>query len=266
MQASINGFRMNFAVEGPQAAPAVILHHPLATDLTVWDELTAALLPRYRVVRFDARGHGASEATPAPYDFATLGADVTGLMDHLEIARAHYLGLSMGGMVGQHLGIEQPQRFASLVLCSTSSRIPAEAQPLWDERVKVAREKGMASQVELALSRWLAESSRTGKPALVARMRRYIEATPVEGYAGWCQAIRGLNVTDRLKSIKLPTRVIVGAEDPSTPPAAAQAIHREIAGSDLVEVPGTSHQLQAEDPATFNGHVRAFLDRQPAIA
>jgi len=94
-------------------------------------------------------------------------------------------------------------------------------------------------------------------------MRRYIEATPVEGYAGWCQAIRGLNVTDRLKDIKLPTRVIVGAEDPSTPPAAAQVIHREIAGSDLVEVPGTSHQLQVEDPATFNSHVREFLDRQP---
>jgi 3-oxoadipate enol-lactonase len=266
MQATVNGFRMNFAVEGPQDAPAVILHHPLATDLTVWDELTAALLPRYRVVRFDARGHGASETTKAPYDFALLGGDVTGLMDHLGIARAHYLGLSMGGMVGQHLGLEHPQRFASLILCSTSSRIPAEAQPLWAERVKVAREKGMASQVELALSRWLAASTMQGKPALVARMRRYIEATPVEGYAGWCQAIGALNLTDRLKAITLPTRVIVGAEDPSTPPAAAQVIHREIAGSDLVQVPGTSHQLQVEDPDTFNRHVREFLDRQPPIA
>jgi 3-oxoadipate enol-lactonase len=266
MQATINGFRMNFAVEGSDAAPAVVLHHPLATDLSIWDQLTAALRPRYRVVRFDARGHGASEATAAPYDFAMLGADVTALMDHLKIARAHFLGLSMGGMVGQHLGLEHPQRFASLILCSTSSRIPAEAQPLWDERVKVAREKGMASQVELALSRWLAASSLQGKPPLVSRMRRYIEATPVEGYAGWCQAIRGLNVTDRLKGIKLPTRVIVGAEDPSTPPAAAQVIHREIAGSDLVEVPGVSHQLQVEEPDTFNRHVREFLDRQPLIA
>jgi 3-oxoadipate enol-lactonase len=266
MQATINGFRMSFAVEGPDAAPVVILHHPLATDLSIWDELTAALLPHYRVVRFDARGHGASEATGAPYDFTMLGADVAGLMDHLKIARAHFLGLSMGGMVGQHLGLEHPQRFASLILCSTSSRIPVEAQPLWEERVKVAREKGMASQVELALSRWLAASSMQSKPALVARMRRYIEATPVEGYAGWCQAIRTLNVTDRLKGIKLPTRVIVGAEDPGTPPAAAQVIHREIAGSDLVEVPGVSHQLHVEEPDTFSRHVREFLDRQPPIA
>src|SRR5262245_20158788 len=181
MQATINGFRMSFEVEGADSAPTVILHHPLATDLSIWDELAAALLPRYRVVRFDARGHGRSEATPAPYDLPMLTADVIGLMDHLGIARAHFLGLSMGGMVGQHLGVGQPHRFASLVLCSTSSRIPPEAQPLWDERVKVAREKGMASQVELALSRWLAESSRTGKPALVARMRRDIEGRPVEG-------------------------------------------------------------------------------------
>ncbi len=266
MQATVNGFGVNFAVEGPDAAPAVVLHHPLATDLTIWDELTAVLRPRYRVVRFDARGHGASDATAAPYDFAMLGADVTGLMDHLRIARAHFLGLSMGGMVGQHLGLDQPQRFASLVLCSTSSRIPDEARPLWEERVRIAREKGMASQVELALSRWLAVSTRTSRPALVARMTRYIEATPVEGYAGWCQAIGGLNVTDRLKAIKLPTRVIVGAEDPGTPPAAAQAIHREIAGSDLVEVPGVSHQLHVEEPETFNRHVLEFLDRQPPIA
>ena len=97
-------------------------------------------------------------------------------------------------------------------------------------------------------------------------MRRYIEATPVEGYAGWCQAIRNLNVTDRLKAIRLPTLVIVGAEDPGTPPAAAQVIHREIAGSELVEVPGVSHQLHVEEPATFNRHVLAFLDRQPPIA
>ena len=266
MQATVNGFDINFAVEGPDAAPAVILHHPLATDLTIWDELTAALLPRYRVVRFDARGHGASETTKAPYDFTMLGADVIGLMDHLKIARAHYLGLSMGGMVGQHLGLDHPQRFASLILCSTSSRIPAEAQPLWEERVRIAREKGMASQVELALSRWLAAASMQSKPALVARMRRYIEATPVEGYAGWCQAIRDLNVTDRLKAIALPTRVIVGAEDLGTPPAAARVIHGEIAGSDLIEVPGVAHQLHVEEPDTFNRHVLEFLDRQPPIA
>jgi 3-oxoadipate enol-lactonase len=113
------------------------------------------------------------------------------------------------------------------------------------------------------LQRWLAEAARKSNPALVARMTRYLETTPVEGYVGWCQAIRTLNITDRLKGIKLPTRVIVGAEDVGTPPAAAEAIHREIAGSDLVVVPGVSHMLHVEEPATFNRHVLEFLDRQP---
>ena len=139
MQATINGFRMNYAVEGPDAAPAVVLHHPLATDLTIWDELTAALKPRYRVVRFDARGHGASEATPAPYDLSTLTADVVALMDHLGLARAHFLGLSMGGMVGQHLGVGHPKRCASLILSSTTSRVPPESRPRGEERGKAAR-------------------------------------------------------------------------------------------------------------------------------
>jgi 3-oxoadipate enol-lactonase len=264
MQATINSFRMNFAVEGPETAPAVVLHHPLATDLSIWDQLSAALAPRYRVVRFDARGHGASEATPAPYDLPMLSADVIGLMDHLGLARAHFLGLSMGGMVGQHLALAHPERFASLILCSTTSRMPPETHVLWEERAKGAREKGMGSQVEVALARWLAPGSMQ-KPPLVAAMRRYIESTPPEGYAGWCQALRTHDVTDRLKAIRLPTLVIVGADDPSTPPAAAQVIHREIAGSELIEVPGVSHQLHVEDPATFNRHVLAFLDRQPAI-
>jgi 3-oxoadipate enol-lactonase len=104
------------------------------------------------------------------------------------------------------------------------------------------------------------------KPNVVARMTRYIEATPVEGYCGWCGAIRNLNITDQLKTIALPTRVIVGSEDVGTPPAAAQVIHREIAGSELVEVPGVSHQLHVEEPATFNRHVLDFLDRQPPLA
>lgn len=258
MQATINGVTMNYQVEGAANATAVVLHHPLATNLTIWNELTAALVPTYRVVRFDARGHGLSEAPKGPYDFATLSADVVALMDHLKIERAHFLGLSMGGMVGQYLGLDHARRFASLQLVSTSSRIPPEARQLWIDRVTVAREQGMTSQVAPAMPRWLTERNRAN-PALVARMTRFLETTPLEGYAGWCQAIEKLDVTARLKNITLPTQVIVGAEDPATPPAAAQAIHREIAGSTLIEMPATSHMLCAEDPATFHGHVLAFL-------
>lgn len=261
MDAMINGIGMNYAVEGPETGIPVVLHHPLATNMTIWDELTAALTPRYRVLRFDARGHGKTEAPVGPYNFETLAADVVALMDHAKIERAHFLGLSMGGMAGQYLGLGHAKRFHSLQLVATSSRIPPEARHLWVDRVKVAREKGMASQPATSMPRWLTEANRQ-KPALVARLSNMIETTPLEGYAGWCQAIETLDITDRLKAITLPTQVIVGADDPATPPAAAEAIHRQIAGSTLVVMPAVAHMLCAEDPAAFHTHVLAFLEKQ----
>jgi 3-oxoadipate enol-lactonase len=260
MQATINGIRMTYQVEGPDKAPTVVLHHPLATNLTIWGEITPALTPRFRVVRFDARGHGATEATKGAYTFETLTADTIGLFDHLKIERAHFLGLSMGGMVGQYLGLLHPQRILSLQLVSTSSRVPPEGRAMWDERIKAVQEKGMASQPAGSMQRWLAKANQA-KPALVARLSKLIETTPADGFIGWGGAIRTLDITDRLKAIKLPTRVIVGAEDPATPPAAAEVIHRQIAGSDLIVMPGVSHMLCAEDPPAFHGHVLGFLDK-----
>jgi 3-oxoadipate enol-lactonase len=214
-------------------------------------------------VRFDARGHGETEATKGAYSFETLTADTVGLLDHLKIQRAHFLGLSMGGMVGQYLGLMHPSRIISLQLVSTSSRVPPEGAAMWDERIEAARAKGMKSQVDGAMQRWVSDAGRKN-PALVGRLSKMIEATPVDGYAGWGGAIRGLNVTDRLKAIKLPTRVIVGALDPATPPAAAEAIHKQIAGSDLIVMPGVSHMLCAEDPPAFHRHVTEFLAKVPA--
>ncbi len=258
MQATINGIRMNYEVAGSDKAPVIVLHHPLATNLTIWDEITPVLTPKYRVVRFDARGHGKTEATKGAYSFETLTADTVGLMDHLKIERAHFLGLSMGGMVGQYLGLLHPERIVSLQLVSTSSRVPPEGAAMWDERIKAVREKGMASQPEGSMQRWVSEAGRKNA-ALVARLSKLIETTPADGFIGWGGAIRTLDITDRLKAIKLPTRVIVGAEDPATPPAAAEAIHKQIAGSDLIVMPGVSHMLCAEDPPAFHKHVLAFL-------
>lgn len=264
MKARINGFAMNYELSGPEGAPCVVLHHPLATNLSTWDELTAALEPHYRVLRLDARGHGQSEATPAPYELGQLARDVVALMDHAGVGKASFLGLSMGGMVGQYLGLEHQARFHCLILASTSSRIPAEAQPLWDQRIAAARAGGMTSQVEGAMGRWVSPDALKSNHALVKRLSDMIAATPVEGYAGWCGAIRQLNATEKLGAIRIPTQVIVGALDPSTPVAAAEAIHQAIAGSDLVVVPGVSHMLQNEAPDRFNAIVREFLDRHAA--
>jgi 3-oxoadipate enol-lactonase len=260
MQATINGIGINFEIAGHQSAPLVILHHPLATNLSIWDELAAALEPRYRVIRFDARGHGKSEAPKGAYAFETLAADVIGLMDHLKVSKARYLGLSMGGFVGQYLGLLHPDRFHSLCLVSTSSNMASLGREIWDERITIVERRGMtASVVNGALARWLARDTLEKKPALVARLRAMIEATPPDGYVGWCHAIRALNVTSRIKAIRLPTQIIAGALDPATPPAAARVIHREIEGSELVVIPGVSHMLNVEAPETFHAHVIPFL-------
>jgi len=260
MKLHANGIDINVAVEGPDGAPPVVLHHPLATNLTIWDELSAALRPTYRVIRFDARGHGQTSAPVGAYAFETLATDVVALMDALDIGKARYLGLSMGGMVGQYLGILHPERFVNLCLVSTSSYVPPEARPLWDERIAtVLGPAGMSGVVDGAMARWVAPDAMSGKPALVARLREMILNTPPAGYAGWCHAIAGLNVTERLSAIRLPTRVIVGALDPATPPAAAEVIQSKIAGSDLVVMPGVSHMLQVEAPDEFHQHVLPFL-------
>lgn len=256
-----DGLSFNVSLEGPARAPAVVLHHPLATNLTYWDDLAAVLVRDYRVLRFDARGHGASAAPAGRYDFATLAADVVGLMDHAGINKAAFVGLSMGGMVGQHLGLLHADRFTCLAIVSATSRVPDEARALWVDRVAVARAQGMTSQMAPAMARWVADTTRTTKPELIARFTRMIEATPLEGYAGWCGAIEQLNVTDKLPAIMLPTLVVVGEKDPATPVAASQVIHRGIPGSQLVVLPGVSHMLSAEDPAAFHAVLLPFLAR-----
>ena len=260
MEATVNGIRMNYQADGPDKATPVVLHHPIATNLSIWDELTAALTPRYRVIRFDARGHGKTDAPVGAYKFEILAADVVALMDHLKINKTHFLGLSIGGMIGQYLGLGHADRFHTLQLVATTSRVPAEARQLWVDRVAAAREKGMAAQAPATLQRWLTEASRQ-KPELVARFTKMIETTPLEGYAGWCQAIEKLDITDRIKAITLPTQVVAGGADVASPPAVAETIHRQIAGSTLVVIPNVAHVLCAEDPPAFHKHVLAFLEK-----
>ena len=195
MKATINGIAMNYELSGRADAPAVFLHHPLTANLATWDALTAELEPDYRVVRMDARGHGRTEAPSGPYTFETLAADVIGLLDHLGIEKARFLGLSMGGMVGQYLGLLYPERFYSLCLVSTTSAVPAQAKPLWDERIRTASTGDLSSLVEGATARWVTPETAKNNPEVVAELTAMMEATPPRGYAGWCAAIRDLDIT-----------------------------------------------------------------------
>lgn len=259
--ATVNGCRLAYRIDGPAAAPWLLLHHPLATDHTFWDDVTPALAARYRVVRFDARGHGRSDATPAPYTMATLTQDVVGLMDHLAIDRAGYVGLSMGGMVAQMLGAMAPDRIVALVIAASSSKVAPEMKHLWRDRVIVARAQGMGSQVAPALGRWITEASRASRPDLVTRCTHLIEATPVEGYAGWCAAIETMDLTPFHARVMAPTLVLAGALDPGTPPSACEVIRAGVPGAVMTTIPDVAHMIAIEAPVAFLAAVEPFLMR-----
>ena len=259
MHARVNGIDMNYEISGKENGPPVVLHHPLATELSVWDELTAALSPAYRVIRFDARGHGKTEAPKGPYKMEGLADDVIALMDHLKIEKSRYLGLSMGGFVGNILAYAHPDRFHSLVLVSTSSNM-SPAREIWSGRIKAVAADGMSKPiVEGSMQRWISADALSNKPALVSRLSKMVADTPPAGFIGWCEAIMNFNVTDRLKDVRLPVQIIAGALDPATPPAMMQVMHNKIKGSEDVEIPGTAHMLQVEEPAKFHSYVLPFM-------
>jgi 3-oxoadipate enol-lactonase len=257
MKAHANGIDIHYEISGK--GPVVTLSHSLAGDLTMWDGLAAALADRYTVLRYDTRGHGATAAPEGAYFFAQLVGDVAGLLDQLSIERTHFVGLSMGGMIAQHFALAHPGRLDKLVIASSSSRTPPEAGALWDERIAVARAHGMQAHVEATLGRWFTAPWRAAHPEVVARTGALVAATPVAGYAGCGAAIRTLDVTDRLSAVRAPTLVLVGADDPGTPPALSEVIAGAIPGARLEVVPAASHLLNIEQAAIFNRLVGDFL-------
>ena len=225
----------------------------------MWDEQIAAFRDRYRVLAFDTRGHGQSAAPAGAYTLGQMADDLKGLLEHLDIRRAHFVGLSMGGMIGQTFALKYPGIFHSLTLADTTSRYPAEAAGAWAERIKTAQAQGMRPLVEPTLARWFTESFRKARPDTVARIAAQIAGTPVAGYVGCCHAIPQVNVTARLKEIDCPVLVIVGEQDPGTPVAMAREIHAGAPGSKLVILPDAAHLSNIEQPAGFDKALAELL-------
>ncbi|MCM2287502.1 MAG: 3-oxoadipate enol-lactonase [Sulfuritalea sp.] len=252
-----NGISIHYTVEG--SGPWVTLSHSLTTDLSMWDQLAVALAPTFTVLRYDTRGHGKSSAPDGAYRFEQLCGDALGLLDALQIARTHFVGLSMGGMIAQHLALLAPQRLNKLVIANCTSRIPPEAAAIWDERIAQARAQGTAALAEATLGRWFTHAFRSARPDLMARIAAMIAATPVAGYVGCAEAIRRLDLTAHLPNITTPTLVVVGADDPGTPPAASAVIAAAIPGARLEIIPSASHLSCIEQPEIFNRLVANFL-------
>jgi 3-oxoadipate enol-lactonase len=190
-----------------------------------------------------------------------LAEDVVALLAALAIPRTHFVGLSMGGMIGQTLALEHPELLASLVLADTASRIPPEMGPIWDLRVATAMSRGMAVSADDTIARWFTAPFIAGSPEVVDHIRSLIRTTAPTGFAGCCRAIQHLDATDRLGEIELPTLIIVGENDPGTPVAVSELMHQRIAGSKLVVIGPAAHLSNVEQAEKFNRALRSFLDR-----
>ena len=254
-----NGIRINYELSGKEDAPLVVLSHSLACSRVMWKPQLDVLESHFRVLSYDMRGHGGSDATEGAYTLEQLAADVIALLEALHMEPTHFVGLSIGGMIGQCLALNYPDRFQSLTLCDTSPVIPDDAKPLFRERMDLAHTEGMQALVESTLERWFTRPYLDQNPPEVGLIRNQILATSVTGFLGCSEAILGLNYLDRLSEIKLPTLIIVGEHDPGTPVSASEAIHDRIAGSKLVVLPSAAHLSNIEQAAAFNSALLAFL-------
>jgi 3-oxoadipate enol-lactonase len=259
MKAKANGIDVYYEIHGKEGAPWLTLSHSLACSVRMWDEQIASFKDRYRILAYDTRGHGQSSAPAGDYTLEQLADDLKGLLEHLKISQTHYCGLSMGGMIGQTFALKYPGILQTLVLADTSSRIPPEVGPVWEERIKVAQTQGMQALVQPTLERWFTAPYRSAHPETMQRVGKLIADTPVPGYVGCCRAIPKLNLTARLKEIKVPIQIIVGADDQGTPVAMSQAIHDNAPGSRLDILPQAAHLSNIEQPQAFDRALGAFL-------
>ncbi|HEX9433880.1 MAG TPA: 3-oxoadipate enol-lactonase [Burkholderiales bacterium] len=255
MKAKVNGTEIHCELSGQEGAPWLILSHSLACTVRMWDPQVAAFKSRFRILNYDMRGHGASAAPAVPYTLEMLADDVLGLMRELGIKRARYVGLSIGGMIGQTLALKQPMMFEKMVLADTGHSQPPEAIKQWEERIQIAQTQGMKPLVPSTMERWFTPAFRESPQA--KKIAELIANTPVAGYVGCGQAIMKLNTTARLKEIKLPVLAIAGEADPSAP--GTKYLGENIPGAKLVMLKEAAHIANVEQPEKFNQALRDFL-------
>jgi 3-oxoadipate enol-lactonase len=235
---------LEHTLDGPEDAPVVVFSNSLGTTGAMWDAQAAALSDRFRVLRYDTRGHGESPVPPGPYTIRDLGGDVLALLDRLELERVSFCGLSIGGMTGMWLGVHAPERIERLVICCTGMQLPPPE--MWTERAAVVRQKGMGALIDATIERWFTAAFRERSPEIVGRIREIFLATDPEGYAGCCEALAQFDMRCHLGPVKAPTLVIAGEDDPVGTPERAAAIGDEIEGSRVVVLPNAKHLAAVE--------------------
>jgi 3-oxoadipate enol-lactonase len=258
--AQINGARIAYLIEGELGRPVLMLSNSLMSNHTMWAPQMKALLPHFRVLRYDTRGHGESSTPPGPYSIEGLADDAASLVQHLKLDSVHFAGLSMGGMIGQQFALRHRPLLRSLLLCDTASEMPPRS--MWEERIAVARAEGIEGLVDGTIKRWFVSSFIDREPASVENVRRMILTTKPEGYIACASAVRDMSQTHLLKNIRVPTHIIVGREDPACTLQASMVLHREIEGATLHIIDDAAHLSNIEKPAEFSAQMLEFLRAQ----
>ncbi len=252
----IAGETFNVLIEGDENKEGLMLSNPMGTNLHIWDPQIPALAEHFRIVRYDSRGHGASVADHGPYSIEGLGRDALAIMDALGLERVHWLGLSMGSIVGLWLLVYARERIGRAVLASTAAQIPGP--DLWNNRIRSARETGMNGVAMAAAERWFTKTFRDAHPEKVEAVMAMVRTTPLHGYLAACAAGRDMDQREAIRSIRNKVLVIAGRHDPSTPPGMGALVASSIEGAKFVTLEA-SHMSHIEDEANFTKAVVDFL-------
>jgi 3-oxoadipate enol-lactonase len=253
----VGGTRIYYVIEGPDGASVLAFSNSLGANCSMWDLQARELRKKFRILRYDTRGHGQTSALPGPYSMEQLGKDVLALLDELHLGRVHFCGLSMGGMIGMWLGIHAPGRVNKLVLCNTGAKIGTEES--WRSRIEAVQKGGMKSIASGVMERWFTPAFRRKEPATVARIQKILEGTNPEGYISCCAAIRDYDCREQLEKIGAPTLIITGAHDPATPAADGRFIVAHIRGAKYQEL-DAAHLSNIEDQDRFTLKLVGFLN------
>lgn len=266
MKVSVGEFALNCEITGTDGAPWLTFSHALGNNLHLWDEQVELLKDRFHILRYDHRGHGGSDAPPGPYSFDDLMKDAIALLDYFGIERTHWVGLSVGGMLGYGLAQNHGDRLRSLTACDSRPDAPPDYAAYFQYRIDTAREKGMEGVVEPTIERWFTPETRAINPPSLDKVRNMLRGTNPVGHEGCCEALKRLAFGSRLGDIAVPTMIIGGAEDKGAPPEVLAEAAAAIPNCRHVVVEGAGHISNIENPEAFNTALSAFLTEQSVAA
>jgi 3-oxoadipate enol-lactonase len=257
MKIEANGITINYQFDGPDRAPCLVFSNSLATTFAMWDDQAAALKDSYRVLRYDQRGHGGTDAPAGRYAYDTLLADALGLLDALSIKKAHFAGLSMGGATALGLAERHPDRFDRIVVCDSPCQSTPQSSQQWEERIAVAQKQGIEALVEPTIGRWFPAETVAKNPPHLDKVRAMIRNTPVNGFIGCAAALADHDYASAAGTVKHPVLFLGGEKDAATAPM--RKLNANVAGSRFVELAGAGHISNMDRPAEFTKAIRDFL-------